>query len=545
MSNIKTGSGTVHARFSETVRQYPDNPFLHIPLQAVGSYSSSAIDFSYQQMQTEIELLSEQYNAAGYGPGHRVALLLENRAEFFQHFFALNNLGVCVVPVNGDFVVEEIAYLLENSEVSVVVFLSEYGDKLEQALTLSSKQIASCRLEDMKHLPTVKPVTNTEVRTGTMADAAILYTSGTTGKPKGCVLSNEFFFCVGDWYVNIGGYCELQPGVERLITPLPVVHTNALVWSMMAMIQTGGCIIQLDRFHSSTWWATVRETRATCLHYLGVMPAMLLNLPESDKDLNEQIKFGLGAGVEPDLHARFEKRFGFPLIEGWAMTETGSGVCFMSDREPRHVGKRCMGRVLDTMEYRIVDPEGEDVEIGDVGELLVRRKGENPAYGFFTEYYKNPGATSEAWEGGWFHTGDAVRQDSENSVFFVERLKNIIRRSGENIAAAEVEAVLIEHSFVTNCAVAPTADEIREEEVVASITLHEGVAADAVTAEKLVKFCLEKLSYFKVPGYIIFLEKLPVSATQKIQRGELRKLVSDCMDSGRYIDCRTLKKKPK
>ena len=543
MADLNSGIETVHARFSETVSRYPDNPFLHIPLQATASYSTSAIDFSYRQMQAEVEMLRQAYSTAGYGPGHRVALLLENRAEFFQHFFALNSLGVCVVPVNGDFVVEEIAYLLENSEVSVIVLLAEYLDKLSQALALTDRDITSCRVDDIGRLPAAMPMGVAKAKTGASADAAILYTSGTTGKPKGCVLSNEFFFCVGDWYLNIGGYCRLENGVERLITPLPVVHTNALVWSMMAMIQSGGCVIQLDRFHSSSWWQTVRESKATCLHYLGVMPAMLLNLPQSDEDLNGQIKFGLGAGVEPDLHARFEERFGFPLIEGWAMTETGSGVCFMSEREPRHVGKRCMGRVLETMEFRIVDKEGEDVETGDVGELLVRRKGKNPRYGFFSEYYNNAEATSDAWEDGWFHTGDAVRQDSENSVFFVERLKNIIRRSGENIAAAEVEAVLIEHPDIVNCAVSATADAIREEEVVASVILHEGVDTNVETAKQLVEYCLNKLSYFKAPGYVIFLEQLPVSATQKIQRGELRKLVHDCMESGRYIDCRKQKKK--
>ena len=343
--------------------------------------------------------------------------------------------------------------------------------------------------------------------------------------------------------MNIGGYCEIEAGAGRLITPLPVFHTNALVWSMMSMLMSGGCVIQLDRFHSSTWWDSVRESGANILHYLGVMPAMLLNMPPADNDLNKQIKFAMGAGVEPDLHARFEQRFGFPLIEGWAMTETGAGVCFMTDKEPRHVGNRCMGRVLDDMEFRIVDDNEVDVSRGQQGELLVRRKGDNPAYGFFVEYYKNPEATKEAWKNGWFHTGDVVSKGEDGQVFFIERKKNIIRRSGENIAAAEVESVLIDHPAVANCAIAPIPDAIREEEVAACVVLVDGQAEDEKTAIELVNYCRKRLSYFKVPGYIIFVDSLPVTSTQKVQRGELRALCLDLKDTKQSVDCRHLKKK--
>ncbi len=545
---MKTTTGaptSVYQRFQESVERYPDKPFLHIPRQATKSYANGPVDFTYSQMSEEVEELRKRYHNCSYGAGSRVALMLENRADFFQHFFALNSLGVCVVPVNAEFVIDEITYLLDNSDVSLVIHLPLFSEKLRQSLQAIERTIDTCIVSGIENLPEAPALSNMELRTGVKADATILYTSGTTGKPKGCVLSNEFFFCVGDWYANIGGYCQLDAEVERMITPLPVFHTNALIWSMMAMIQKGGCLIQLDRFHSSTWWETVRESKATCLHYLGVMPAMLLSLPETESDNNEQIKFGLGAGVEPDLHARFEERFGFPLIEGWAMTETGSGVCFMTDSDPRHVGKRCMGKVQDTMEFIIVDEHKNEVATGEVGELLVRRKGSEPGFGFFTEYYKNKEATREAWSGGWFHTGDAVKQDDHGSVFFVERIKNIIRRSGENIAAAEVETVLIDHNYVVNCAVAPVADEIRGEEVAACIVLSENIDSSEEVASELVNYCLSKLSYFKAPGYILFVKELPVTSTQKIQRGQLRQLVTDAMAAKQYCDCRAMKKSKK
>ncbi len=534
---------TVYGQLKNTVKQYGARPFLHIPRQAAKSCHDAAIDYSYDDMYFAVAAARQSYQQAGYGPGHRVALALENRAEFFIHFFALNGLDICVVPLNTDFVREEIAYLLDNSDASIVITLPEHEESLREAESGIERKIDVICIDKLDELPVPPSLEHSIIKTGLQADAAIVYTSGTTGKPKGCVLSNEFFFCVGQWYMDIGGYCEIVAGAGRLITPLPVFHTNALVWSMMAMLMSGGCVIQLDRFHSSTWWDSVRESDANIMHYLGVMPAMLMNMTPTDEDFSSQIRFAMGAGVEPDIHARFEQRFGFPLIEGWAMTETGAGVCFMTDREPRHVGKRCIGKVLEQMEFRIVDDKAKEVTQGEAGELLVRRKGDNPSYGFFSEYYKNQQATQEAWMDGWFHTGDVVREGDDGSVFFVERKKNIIRRSGENIAAAEVEAVLMDHPFITHCAVVSLPDPVREEEVLAFVELNNNQPADSETATALVNYCLGRLSYYKVPAYVIFVDVLPVTSTQKVKRGELRALCQELSNSAQCIDCRHLKKK--
>ena len=239
-----------------------------------------------------------------------------------------------------------------------------------------------------------------------------------------------------------------------MLTPLPVFHMNAMAYSAMAMVTTGGCLIALDRFHPKSWWANVRESRATIVHYLGVMPPMLMGAPEGDDDKRHSVRFGFGAGVDKALHDPFEARFGFPLIEAWAMTETGAGAVVVASREPRHTGTSCFGRLGPELEARIIADGGAEAGVDEPGELLVRHAGPAPRYGFFREYLKDAEATAEAWDGGWFHTGDVVRRGPDGAFHFVDRKKNVIRRSGENISAVEVESVLMQHPAVKQVAVA-------------------------------------------------------------------------------------------
>ncbi len=455
---------TVYAAFCETAAECPDHAFLHIPPQAtrayVQGYANTAVEYTYGEALAAVDALRLAYQQAGYGGGQRVALVLDNRAEFFLHFLALNALRISVVPVNSALLAEEMAYVITHSDCALVVTLPAHREAVTAALERPDAGVPALITDSLCELAETPPPAADEA-VGIGDEATLLYTSGTTGKPKGCLLSNAYFIGMGEWYLRLGGYCTLDYGRERLLTPLPLVHMNALCCSTMAMIMSAGCIIQLDRFHAGTWWETVRESRATCLHYLGVMPAILLTLPETPADdVGAQIRFGLGAGIDPKHQAAFEARFGFPLIEAWAMTETGAGVCISAHQEPRHVGQRCIGRPLNAIEYRLVDETGEDAPAGTAGELLIRMAGDVPRRGFFSGYYKDKAATQAAWEGGYFHTGDVVYVDANGFFYFVDRRKNIIRRSGENIAATEVENVLLQHPAVANCVVVPVYDRL-------------------------------------------------------------------------------------
>jgi len=534
-----------YAEFAAAARKFSSSPFFCLTSQAASSYGVEPCELTYAEAFDRVSELQVAYRNRSYGLGHRVGLLLQNRPEFFFHFLALNGLGASVLPIDAALPVNDIAYQVGHSDVCVLICLPGVAEHVAEAVELSGSQTPVVTTDRFRKLPAANTPSRAQAASPA-TEAALVYTSGTTGQPKGCMLSNEYFVGISQWYLDQGGYCALEPGRERLITPLPVNHMNSLACSTMVMIMTGGCIVQLDRFHPSTWWQSVRESQATIVHYLGVMPAMLLNLPESsDDNIGEQIKFGFGAGVDGRHHLAFEQRFGFPLIEGWSMTETGAGAAISACDDPRHVGTRCFGKAPATLEYRLVDESGADVPEGEPGELLVRTVGKRPRQNFFSGYYKDEAATAEAWADGWFHTGDVVRIDAEGSFYFVDRRKNVIRRSGENIAALEVEASLLQQATVDSCAVAPVPDEIRGEEVMACIVLAPGTDPTAATAENVVCSTMDTLVYFKAPGYVAFVERLPMTGSQKIQRGEVKKLCVELLESGDCFDLREQKRRRK
>ena len=529
---------TVHGAFADTARRHPDRAFLNILPETAQIYDIDAGELTYAAAAAEVAALGDRIAAAGYQPGQRVLLLMENRPAFFLWWLALNGLGLSVVPVNPDLRAAELSYMIGHAEPVLAIALPDRVEDLRRAAEVAELEMAVIAPED----PLPAPATREAIATGTgaAAEAALLYTSGTTGKPKGCILTNTYFLEAGQWYATTGGLCALTTDGERMITPLPIYHMNAMAYSFMAMIAVGGCLTILDRFHPRSWWASVRTSGATCLHYLGVMPSMLMGADPSADDREHSVRFGFGAGVDPRLHADFEDRFGFPLIEAWAMTETGAGAVICANRLPRLVGESCLGTPEAPLEARLIDDAGNP---SDHGELQVRRQGDDPRHGFFAGYFKDAAATDEAWKDGWFHTGDIVRKDEEGRMFFVDRKKNVIRRSGENIAAVEVESTLARHPAIAGVAVAAVPDAVRGDEVFACIVPKTPPADAAALAREITEWCLTQLAYYKAPGYIAFIDALPLTATQKLQRAALGARARDLLDAADTVDLRDLKKR--
>jgi len=540
MSEVQDGL-TIGEVFASAVASHGDRPFFMVPANAKRDHLKAGFEITYGDAAKRIADLTAAYRAAGYGLGHRVATLLENRPEFVLHKLALNALGACCVPINPDYRSGEAAYLLEHSEPDLILTLSCRQGQVREALAQSAcrphVQILERFAEDA--LPTPSRHAGGQ-SAAPETPASILYTSGTTGRPKGCILSQGYEVACGAWYASLGGVPSFRRGEERIYNPLPLYHANAGVVSLMGALWTANCQVQPDRFHPQRWWREVAQTRATIVHYLGVIAPLLLAQPSSEDERNHVIRFGIGAGIEPQLHAAFEQRFGFPMIELWGMTEMVRVLadCF----EPRQVGTRAFGRAVPGVEVRVVDENDGDVADGQPGEMLVRHSAATPRRGCFSGYLKDETATQTAWRGGWFHTGDTVYRAADGMLHFVDRKKNIIRRSGENIAAAEIEAMLLSHPEVQQVAVLAVTDELREEEVLACVVL-KGSANPAGAAERLFQHCYERLAYYKAPGWIHFLDSLPTTGTQKIQKHTIYPSGIDPRTAPGVVDLRARKKR--
>ncbi|HLH11004.1 MAG TPA: AMP-binding protein [Methylovirgula sp.] len=503
--------------FRATAAANPDKPFLCIPARADRDYLPDGAEFTYEAAFERVESLRALYAGAGFGHGHRVALLLGNRPEYFFHLFALNALGASAVPINPDGTADEMLYAVSHSEADLAFAADTRIDDLKAVARRREIPLKVYSADTSPaHLPTPVRAARNDAP-GRQTEAALLYTSGTTGRPKGCMISNEYFFTSGAWYLARGGRLAFDPMGVRLFNPFPVFHMNCGVLSLMAVTLSANCLVLADRFHPKSWWRDLVATRATAMHYMGVIPPVLFKQDPVPEERQHSVRFGLGAGVDPALHVAFEERFGFPLVEVWGMTETGR---ILADNiEPRQVTTRAIGRPMDGLEAKVADDRDEAVAAGENGQLLVRFTGPDPRKGFFSGYFKDEAATEAAWRGGWFHTGDVVRQSPDGTLYFVDRRKNIVRRSGENISAAEVEEAIITHPAVHTVAVLPIEDELRDEEVMACVVLRPGMPADRSTAAAIFAHCRAQLAYYKTPGWIVFRAHLPTTTTTKIQKG--------------------------
>lgn len=536
-------STTIAAAFFEATERYANNSLVAVPANPSRSYDPAGREITYAEAAEAVRGLMAQYRVAGYGLGHRVGLFLESRPEHMLHKLALNALGVCCVPINPDYRPRELAYVVDHAKVDLIVALTSRQDAVQAALALTLHQPPVALLEAFALQPLSGPTAPAQAGEPTGdTPASILYTSGTTGQPKGCVLSHTYELAAGHWYAHQGGLGAVREGQERLYNPLPLFHVNASILSFYCMLLSGGCQVQTDRFQPSRWWSEVVDSRATIVHYLGVVVPMLLSQPASPLERAHCVRFGYGAGVEPQLHALFEERYGFPLVELWGMTEMVRPLC--DNHAPRQVGTRAFGRARPGLDACVMDELGHQVADDTPGELVIRHSEATPRRHFFSGYLDNPAATEDAWRGGWFHTGDIVTRSPDGMLHFMDRRKNIIRRSGENIAAAEVEALLLTHPLVANVAVMALPDAVREEEVLACVVLNQRLGCEtADTARALFDFCHANLAYYKAPGWLWFAVDIPTTGTQKIQKHRIFPEGQDPRTLPGMYDLRAFKKR--
>lgn len=519
--------------FCQSAARYGKRPMAAAPASAGLPWAPGGYAISYDSAVQQVNALRQAYATAGYGHGSRVALLLENRPEFILHWLALNAIGASIVPLNGEMRPEELAHQMQVSLAEAVIAATGFENLLAAGVPAD---VPVARLgADIPAARHPRAPATGEPRD----EAALLFTSGSTGKPKACILSNFYFMQIAQWYRGLPGMADTEaPPVA--MTPLPFYHMNALACTVGGMLAAGGTIVALDRFHPGRWWQTMADCGATLVHGLGVIPAILLQLPETTDDRRHIAKALFSPGVEAGLKSAFETRFGLPILEGWAMTETGSVGITDTVGLPGPFGPRCIGRPRAPVQWRLVDDEDRDVPPGASGELILRASGDDPRLGFFSGYLGEPDATEAAWAGGWFHTGDIMRVDAAGLFTFVDRKKSIVRRSGENISALEVEAALLEDPEIKAAAVTPVPDPLRGEEVFAFVVPATPPGSPDFAANLLTRLAA-RLSYHKLPGFLAVVESLPLGNTQKILRGQIKTNALAALREGRAADLRKLK----
>lgn len=474
------------------------------------------IERSFQEMRDAVAVAAGTLAGAGISAGDRVAFMCENRVELLDFVLGCAWLGAVAVPLNTALRGGQLRHQLVNSGARVLAIDSVLIEVLEaldgvppdlaEVWALDGVPVEFPNGYHVCEPPAPgEPVPAAAVGPG--QTAGILYTSGTTGPAKGVQCPQAQFYW---WGVLMGEVFELTDQ-DVLYTCLPLFHTNALNAFMQALI--AGATYHLGpRFSASRFWQRVGEAEATVTYLLGAMVNILMSRPEGPGDRAHSVRVALAPATPADLFERFRERFGVQLIEGYGSTETNATL--MSSW--RHQRTGLMGPVREGFHARVVDENDEPVPDGVSGELLLRH---DPPFAFATGYFAMPEKTVQAWGNLWFHTGDRVVREPDGWYRFLDRIKDAIRRRGENISSFEVEQALVSHPAVSAAAAFPVASELAEDEVAVAVILEEGASCDP---EELIRHCEPRLAYFAIPRYVRFVAELPQTANGKVRKTELR-----------------------
>jgi crotonobetaine/carnitine-CoA ligase len=503
--NTLTHSLAVELRRAAT--EAPNQPFIRM----------LAGEWTYGTVDRETDLVAAGLHAQGVRRGHNVSLMLPNCIEFALAWFALAKLGAVTAPVNTSFrgsVLADALNLVESRLLIVhTAFWPQLAEVREQLGTIEKIVIVGDMSSPMTGLPwsALQAADNTPPQVadiGFQELALLLYTSGTTGRSKAAMISHRFVLRQAQ--VMIEGLGLRRDDV--LYCPYPMFHLDAAVMTIAPALLLRGVAAIGERFSVSRYWDEVRALKATVFDFMGATITMLWKQPASTRDRDHPARLGWGVPL-PAWAPEFEARFGCRLVEMYGSTEVG-GIMYPPLDEPRRIGS--CGKVFGPWEAKLLDEQGFEVPIGTAGELVVRPL--EPSV-LTDGYYGMPEATLAAFRNLWFHTGDLLRRDGDGYFYFVGRRKDIVRRRGENISAAEVEMLIAAHPDVLECAVVGVPSEMTEEEVMACVVLRPG---HRLTPRALVDWCATQMARFMVPRYVRLLSALPKTPTDKVEKFRLQ-----------------------
>jgi len=491
----------------------------HARLQPSGVYAifpETQTTLTYKDLEQEVQAYAAQFDALGLIQGDTVSFMMANGKTALVLFLSALYTGLIISPLNPAAGPDQIAYVLEHSDTKVV-FVSEaskavilsLGDKLPKHIRLvdAHQDLGPSWAETSTSAIKLAPITS-------QSDGLLMYTSGTTGRPKGVILTHQNLLAGG---MNTAVAHGLS-SADRGLCVLPLCHINAQCVSVMATIVSGSSLVMPHSFSASRFWSWVIDFKCSWFSVVPTIISYLVHQTCADEKARlesapTKVRFGrsASAALPPALHAGFEERFGVPIVETMGLTETSAQI--LSNPLPPETNKYGSPGIAYGTEVKVINVAGHEVDRGVEGELLVK------GACVMRCYYKNPKATQETIDDkGWLHTGDLAIMDEDNFCFITGRIKELIIKGGENIAPREIDDVLYTHPAVMEAAAIGIEDLHYGQEVEACVVLAEG---KETTEIELLEFCKSRLGAVKTPKQIHFLSDLPKGPSGKVQRLKL------------------------
>lgn len=475
---------------------------------------------SFREFQKSTCRVSNAFEGLGAKAGEGVAILMANCPEYVSLFYGVPRMGLYTVPVNTALKGDGLKYILTHSDVKYLVvddILLPRVEKLGLPVAAINKILVRLTTEDkipdgMFDFNQLITSASDDKPSHTVDPSGInylMYTSGTTGFPKGVVYRN--------WAQNPDGIRALATWTttpdDILYACLPLFHANALILSVGFALGTGVPLGIEKRFSASGLWDSVRRFGATQFNALGAMIPILMKQPEKANDTDNPVTTVVSAACPANMWEAFEKRFDVKIKEFYGAVD-GGGVMTSNDGSAP-VGS--VGKVMGNRPWKLVDDEGKEVPQGEPGELISKVASKTSKA---VEYYKNEEASEKKVQGDWIHSGDFFYADKDGNLYFVDRKNDAMRRRGENISSYEVENTIEKHEGVAECAAFGVPSDLGENEVMIWIQPKKNVNLDL---KELMHYCTENMAYFMVPRYVDIVEEIPRTGTLRAQKTDMKK----------------------
>jgi crotonobetaine/carnitine-CoA ligase len=492
------GTRTLATALEDKAQRFPDRVFV---------IAGDGARWTWQEFDRDVNRAAHFLLARGLKPGDKFNLHLGNCPEFLFFWMAAAKTGTVMVPTNPVSTAEEMAYILEHSEARLSITESAYAAPCHAVRDRCPHlaDVVECR--PLARLVVDMPDTPPEITAASRDEISMQYTSGTTSKPKGVLLTHANYIYGGEVMAKA---MRAAPSDRHLIV-LPLFHAGAQLHAFIPMLLVGGSVAVMERFSATRFVAQAIAHEATLAALFAAPIRMLLAQPRSDDDGRTKLRAcSYAQNVTPQQFAEWHERFKAPLMQIWGMTETMSlPLMHPLDLPPKPLS---MGMPVVGYDVKIVDETGREVPPGTTGELIVRGV---PGVSLMKGYFKNDTATADALRDGWLYSGDQAYVDDDGWFFFVDRKKDMIKRAGENVSASEVEETLKQHPAIFDAAVVGIPDPVRDQSIKAFVIVKENAAP---TADELIAWCRARLSPFKVPELVEFRQTFPRTSVGKIQK---------------------------